>query len=200
MNFYSTDIINEMIDTSPLEDLIEEIEDFKAQMRYLCKKYALAFLGFQYINAVVDDEKNTVCFRCLNEVFDISNCPSIMVYRKVPKSDAVYYYILLICTSHKYKGQGFASQLLNDFVGRVRSEDSGIKRVDPENENFVVCSTDAKRPKKIVLSSIETAVTFYETYGFRWIPRQTLTDHPTLMRYEKWDKEKEYFIMELLVE
>jgi predicted GNAT family N-acyltransferase len=51
---------------------------------------------------------------------------------------------------------------------------------------------------KVVLSSVETAVTFYETYGFRWT-REPLTDHPTLMRYEKYEENKEYFILELSI-
>ena len=51
---------------------------------------------------------------------------------------------------------------------------------------------------KIILSSTEESVLFYESYGFRWT-RESLADHPLLMIYEKYEEEKEYFILELLV-
>jgi GNAT superfamily N-acetyltransferase len=208
--------MNEIIDTAPLETLIEELDDFKAHTKYLCKKYAMAFICFHYIDAVINDERVITVFRCLDQDrFNIMNCPSIMSYRKVAKPSCDEYYILLICTSRKYKGQGYASQLLNDFIDRIRGLESPkgsatevlievlteAKYEIPTSvdQNFVVQRTDAKRPKKIILSSVETAVTFYEEYGFKWTKRP-LSDYPVLMRYEKWDKEKEYFMMELDVE
>jgi hypothetical protein len=51
---------------------------------------------------------------------------------------------------------------------------------------------------KIVLSSLEEAVLFYENYGFRWT-RESLADHPFLMGYEKYEEKKEYFILEKIV-
>lgn len=51
---------------------------------------------------------------------------------------------------------------------------------------------------KIILSSVETAVLFYERYGFRWTI-DTLSDHPILMLTEKKEENKEYFIMEMLI-
>jgi len=192
--------MNDIIDTSPLDTLIEEIEDFKAHTKYLCKKYAMAFICFHYIDAVINDERVNTVFRCLDQDrFDIMNCPSIMSYRKVAKPSCDEYYILLICTSRKYKGQGYASQLLNDFIDRIRGSDKAVEIPTSTDQNFVVQSMDDKRHKKIILSSVETAVTFYEEYGFKWT-RKPLSDYPVLMRYEKWDKEKEYFMMELDVE
>jgi GNAT superfamily N-acetyltransferase len=193
--------MNDIIDTAPLETLIEDLEDFKAHTKYLCKKYAMAFVCFHYIDAVIADERVNTVFRCLDQDrFDIMNCPSIMSYRKIAKPSCDEYYILLICTSRKYKGQGYASQLLNDFIDRIRGSDKAKCEIPTSvDQNFVVQSTDAKRSKKIILSSVETAVTFYEEYGFRWT-KKPLSDYPVLMRYEKWDKEKEYFMMELDVE
>ena len=52
---------------------------------------------------------------------------------------------------------------------------------------------------KIVLSSLESAVLFYENYGFRWT-RESLDKHPVLMQYEKFEEKKEYFIMEYIIE
>jgi len=195
--------MNEIIDTAPLETLIEDLEDFKAHTKYLCKRYSAAFVCFHYIDAVITDERVNTVFRCLDQDrFDIMNCPSIMSYRKIAKPSCDEYYILLICTSRKYKGQGYASQLLNDFIDRIRTEvltETKYEIPTSVDQNFVVQSTDDKRSKKIILSSVETAVTFYEEYGFKWT-KKPLSDYPVLMRYEKWDKEKEYFMMELDVE
>jgi len=58
-----------------------------------------------------------------------------------------------------------------------------------------------KRPDlraKMVLSSVEDAVLFYENYGFRWT-RESLDKHRVLMQYESYHPEKEYFIMEYYV-
>jgi len=73
---------------------------------------------------------------------------------------------------------GYASGLIDDFVSHIRET--------------------VHDRCKIVLSSLETAVTFYEQYGFKWM-RTPLSDYPVLLRYELYEAEKEYFIMELRV-
>jgi GNAT superfamily N-acetyltransferase len=196
MNFYSKDIINDIIDTSPIEELIDKVEDFRAISKYLCHKYALGTIGPQYINAVVRDEKNLIAFHCLDQEFSIYNCPCLMVYRKVVEPVSINYYMLLICTQRQFKGQGYASKLLNGFVDRIRSEpDPRLSVLDASGSDCIY----AERPKKIILSSVETAVTFYETHGFKWT-RKCLTDYPFLMRYEIYEEGKEYFMMEMIVE
>ena len=90
----------------------------------------------------------------------------------------ICYYILFTCTKRSFRGQGYASRLLDELKQRIKEE----------NNNTVV-------PVKIILSSIEDAVTFYEDYGFRWT-RQSIKDYPILMKYEFYEKNKEYFILE----
>jgi hypothetical protein len=47
-----------------------------------------------------------------------------------------------------------------------------------------------------VLSSLDNVVSYYEHYGFK-MKSNNIMEHPLLMRYEKYEKDKDYFIMEL---
>lgn len=116
--------------------------------------------------------------------FSIDNCPVIMIYRKykVQEKEKVEtrYYILMLCTKPTFRNQGYASKLLDGFLEKIRKE------------------TIEKTNTKIILSSVETAVLFYEAYGFRWTTDK-LTDHFILTETEKKEDDKEYFIMEMVV-
>ena len=81
---------------------------------------------------------------------------------------------------------GYASMLLDKFIQVIKDE----KNQQPLPEQI---------PTKIVLSSVESAVLFYESYGFRWI-YANINSYSTLLEYEKFDQEKEYFIMELTIQ
>jgi len=183
MNFYSEDIINDIIDNESVENIVEKLDDFKALSRYIFLKYAGLSVGPGYTDAMVSNERNNMAFHCIDSVFEITNCPSIMVYRRFPKKETneIVYYILLICTKPKLKGMGYASKLLDGFIERVKQETKKY-----ENSKKIT----------IALSSVETAVTFYEEYGFKWT-RKSLKDHKPLMWFEAYDEAKEYFIMEL---
>ena len=183
MNFYSEDIINDIIDNSPLEELIDKIDEFRATNMYIFLKYAGTSIGPVYTNAMIKNERNSMAYHCLDMEFDIYNCPSIMVYRRFPNTETneIIYYILLICTKTKFKGMGYAKKLLDGFIERVKKDTE-----EERNEKKV----------KIALSSVEEAVTFYEGYGFKWT-RKSLIDHKPLTWFEAFDETKEYFIMEL---
>lgn len=183
MNFYSEDIINDMIDNSPLEEIVEKLDDFKATTRYIFLKYAGLSVGSIYTDAMVSNERNNMAFHCIDNEFEITNCPSIMVYRRFPRQDTneIIYYILLICTKSKFKGMGYASKLLDGFIERVKQETKKY---------------ESSKKITIALSSVETAVTFYEEYGFKWT-RKSLNEHMPLTWFEAYDESKEYFIMEL---
>jgi ribosomal protein S18 acetylase RimI-like enzyme len=110
----------------------------------------------------------------------------MLVYRKCKckskngTKNEIRYYILIACTKRKFRGQGYASKLIDGMVERIKKE----------NSDKSVC--------KIILSSVEESVLFYENYGFKWI-RESITDHPMLMRFERYEPKKEYFIMEYTV-
>jgi ribosomal protein S18 acetylase RimI-like enzyme len=183
MNFYSEDIINEIIDNEKTEDIIEKIDIFKQMVSYRIHLYAFKEIHYKYTNFLLADEQVKIAFYCLDLEFCLFNCPTMLMYRKYKdkKNDELKYYILLICTKRNYRNQGYASKLLDEFVERVKKENK-----------------DKNKKIKIILSSVEEAVLFYEAYGFRWT-RETLADHPLLMRYEKYEKEKEYFILEFVI-
>jgi ribosomal protein S18 acetylase RimI-like enzyme len=106
------------------------------------------------------------------------------MYRKYfyKEKNEINYYILLICTKYRFRSQGYGTKILDGFVERVKEE----TKIKPSTK------------VKIILSSLEEAVLFYEAYGFKWT-RESLADHPFLMLYEKYEEKKEYFILELLL-
>ena len=182
MNFYSEDIINNIIDVEEIENIIPKIEKFREDIVDLFCNYSHHVICPTYIISLLKDDTNKIVFRCIDTEFTIENCPSILIYHTYndkTKSEIIYY-ILMICTKNKFKKFGYASNLLDDFIKYIKSKKTIYKTI------------------KIVLSSVETAVTFYESYGFRWT-RESLTEHNTLMRYEKYDENKEYFILEMSI-
>ncbi len=183
MNFYSDDIINDIVDNSPLEELDDKIKSFREEILGMFVKYSYKSIAPSYIYNLLLDESNKSVFYCMDTKFDIYNCPSSMIYNRKYDSNKneITYYILLICTKPKFKGQGYASILLNGFIEYLKNKKSSQSATT-----------------KIVLSSTVYSVTFYESYGFKWT-RESLKDHPKLMQYEKFEEDKEYFIMELLL-
>lgn len=181
MNFYSEEIINKIID-GDIEQIIPKMEGLYYDTFRLFCSYAHHVICPNYILSLLLDTKNKIVFRCIDTEFNIENCPSILIYHKHynKTTNELAYYILMICTKPRFKKYGYASKMLDDFIGHIRQEHSEHKFNDV----------------KIILSSVESAVTFYETYGFRWT-REPITNHKTLMKYEKYDETKEYFILEL---
>ena len=186
MNFYSDKIINDIIDNKPIENIIDYIEGFIENSYNKITKYSIDSISYKYIYTILTNKKNIIAFYCMENEFAIDNCPSIAIYSKCKSkyNDEIRYYILLLCTKRKFRGQGYASKLLDDFIIRIKEENKN------KNEN--------KKNIKIILSSLEESVLFYESYGFKWT-REELVDHNVLMNYEKYDNNKEYFIMELIV-
>lgn len=186
MNFYSEDIIDDILNKGEEDDenVIEQIDSFKRLTNYSIQTYSSRDIHYKYTNHLLNDEKVKIAFYCMDLEFSIFNCPVILLYRKYfdRQSAEIKYYILLICTKRKFRNQGYASKLLDSFIERVKQENA--------NKN--------NRKIKIILSSTEESVLFYETYGFRWT-RETLTDHPLLLIYEKYEEKKEYFILELVI-
>lgn len=182
MNFYSNEIENQIIDNEPIEDILESIDTFKLQCKYVIMKHSARVIHYKYTNWLLNDPNVVIVFYCLDNEFCIYNCPSILIYRRVKYGDDIRYYVLFTCTVKKFRGQGYASKLLDELKIKIKNENAG--------------KTDKV---KIVLSSLEEAVLFYEAYGFRWT-RESITDHPLLMYYESYEEKKDYFIMELIID
>jgi GNAT superfamily N-acetyltransferase len=181
MNFYSDQLINNIIDTEPLDNIITAIEDFKKISKYFIMKQSIRYIHHNYTMSILSDDKNIVAYYCMDNEFAIDNCPSILIYRKSMKNNEKIYYVLFTCTVRKFRGQGYASKLLTGFIERVREENKWSNKVI-----------------KIILSSLDTAVLFYEEYGFRWT-KESINKHPTLMKYEAYEESKDYYIMELVI-
>lgn len=181
MNFYSDDIINDIIDHSSLENMMEELEILKNKIRNLLHNFSGNDIQSNYIDVLLGNERNKIVFYCIDFEFRIDNCPVMMIYRKTRNyKDEIRYYILMLCTKPKFRNQGYASRLLDGFIEKIKKD----------------TSTEIKT--KIILSSIESAVLFYESYGFKWTI-DTLSDHAILMETEKKEEGKEYFIMEWII-
>jgi len=184
MNFYSEDIINNIIDNEEIENILDKIYIFKETIKYLFQLYSFHNIHYRYTQHLLKDKRIQYAFYCMDFEFSIYNCPTMMMYRKYNdnENNEIKYYILLICTKFKFRNQGYASKLLDGFIERIKEEKKQT------NEKKI----------KIILSSVEEAVLFYESRGFRWT-RETLTDHKLLMNYEKYEEGKEYFILELCI-
>jgi len=194
MNFYSDVIINDIIDNQPLDTVLESIETFGEECFNAIAKYSHHNIHPKYIFNVLSNAKNIIAFHCIDNdsKFSLKNCPSMLVYRKckIKCNDTekveIRYYVLIACTKRKFRNQGYASKLLDGFIQRIKKENEcNQPEAQPQDHPPTI---------KIILSSVEESVLFYESYGFKWT-RESITDHPMLMRFERYEPKKEYFIM-----
>jgi ribosomal protein S18 acetylase RimI-like enzyme len=86
---------------------------------------------------------------------------------------------MVISTDREFRGQGYATKLLNGFVERVREE-----------------TKNSSKNVKIVLSSLDEVVSYYQKYGFE-VADCSFDNYPYFKYFEKYDDEKLCTIMEL---
>jgi ribosomal protein S18 acetylase RimI-like enzyme len=183
MLFLLNDIINYIIDNEEIDELLEKVENTYQEVVVMFYNYSKFTISFSYTKNLLLNQENKVALYCIGDEFSVDNCPSSLIYnRHVKNEDEIIYYIMIIITKYRFRGLGYASLLLDEFIELVRNENKYNK----------------EKSIKIVLSSLETSVTFYEKYGFRWT-RESLIDHPLLTYYEKYQEGKEYFILELKI-
>jgi predicted GNAT family N-acyltransferase len=183
MIFYSDKIIDEIIDNNELDEIIDKTDEFKNEIEMIFTYFAYPKISLDYIQNLLKFESNKSAFYCMDDTFDIRNCPSCMIYSKQNKkgSNEIIYYIMMICTQKKFTNMGYATALLNGFLDRVKQE-----------------SYSSSKKTKIVLSSVDEVVSYYQKYGFEVVD-YTLENYPYLMYFEKYDDTKLYTIMELNV-
>jgi ribosomal protein S18 acetylase RimI-like enzyme len=181
MIFYSDKIEASIIDNNEIDVITDKIDQFKADIDMLFTYFTFSIIGLDYIKNLLMFKSNKVAFYCMDDEFDIRNCPSAMIYSKQTRNtgDTIIYYIMVICTQRRFKQMGYATSLLNQFIEKVRQD-----------------TIDSKKPVKIVLSSIDNVVSYYQNYGFEVVD-YTLENYPYLLAFEKYDKSKIYTIMEL---
>jgi hypothetical protein len=185
MIFYSDELITNIIDTADVNTMLDEIEQFIRNVRYVVTKYSIHTISHHYSNAALSNVDNVIVFYCFDQEFSLTNCPSIMIYNRHfdKTNNEMVYYVLFTCTKRGFRNMGYASKLFDGLKERIVKEQQKRPHLRP----------------KMVLSSLEEAVLFYENYGFRWT-RESLDKHPVLMQYETYHPEKEYFIMEYYIE
>jgi hypothetical protein len=185
MIFYSDEIINHMIDTGDVNTMIDEIKQFIETTRFIITRYSIHSISHNYTDTVISSGENVVVYYCFDDEFSIFNCPSLMIYNRYydKQTQEIIYFVLLTCTKNGFRNMGFASKLFDGLKERICKEKKKYKNIR----------------SKMVLSSLETSVIFYENYGFRWT-RESLDKYSLLMQYETYEANKEYFIMEYYVE
>jgi GNAT superfamily N-acetyltransferase len=181
MIFFSDDIRNEIVDNSPLEEIMDKLEEFRNDNEMIFTYFNYGSIGIDYIENLLKYESNKVAYYCNDEKFVIRSCPSCMIYSKQnnKNSDTIMYYIMVISTDREFRGQGYATKLLNGFVERVREE-----------------TKNSSKKVKIVLSSLDEVVSYYQKYGFE-VADCSFDNYPYFKYFEKYDDEKLCTIMEL---
>lgn len=174
MIFYSEDIIKGL-------ETQEQLDAFHADVEMIFTYFAYPKISLDYIYALLKCKTNRVAFYCMDDVFDIRNCPSCMIYSI---ADCSYnYYILMICTHRRFKSMGYATMLLDGFIESVKHSNT---------------EKNADEKTKIILSSVDAAVSYYQCRGFEVVD-DSLENYPELMRFEKFEKDKMYSVMEMMV-
>jgi ribosomal protein S18 acetylase RimI-like enzyme len=184
MIFYSDKIKANIVDNNELDVIADKLDQFKEDIAMLFTYFTFSVIGLDYTNNLLKYKSNRVAFYCMDDdEFNIRNCPSAMIYSKQTRNTggAIIYYIMIICTQRRFKNLGYATALLNGFVEKIREE-----------------TVDAVVPVKVVLSSIDEAVSYYQKYGFEVVDC-TMENYPYLARFENYDETKMYTIMELNV-
>ena len=181
MIFFSDDIKNKIIDERPVDEIMERLEQFKEDVEMIFTYFNYGSIAIDYIQNLLKYETNKTAFYCTEDNFVIRSCPSCMIYSKQNKknSDTIMYYLMVISTDKEFRGQGYATALLNGFVEKVKRETVG-----------------SKKKVKIVLSSLDEVVSYYQKYGFEAVDC-SFENYPYLQQFEKYDEEKMYTIMEL---
>ena len=181
MIFFSEDIKNKIVDTTPLDEIMDKLEELKNDVQMIFTYFNYGSIGIDYIENLLKYESNRIAFYCTEDTFVIRSCPSCMIYSKQNKknSDTIMYYIMVISTDKEFRGQGYATKLLNGFVEKVKDE-----------------TKTSPKKVKIVLSSLDEVVSYYQKYGFEVVDC-SFENYPYFKYFEKFDEEKIYTVMEL---
>ena len=182
--FTNTDIIQYIANTETNKNIYKKtVNHFKKSFQLFQSFHCN--INHNYIEGLFADEENEIVYYSMDQDltnFDINNSPCALIYQQEDTETSRLYYILLICTKRKMQNAGYASMLLKEFLEKITQS-----------------NTHNEKPTKILLSSLETAVTYYEKMGFKWKYTDKITDHEVLTNYEKVEDDKEYFIMEYVL-
>ena len=97
MIFFGKDIVNNLVDTTPIEELANKLEEYENDLEMIFTYFAYKSIDINYINNLLKYKSNQVAFYCMDNEFDVRSCPSCMIYSK-QVSNVITYYIMIICT------------------------------------------------------------------------------------------------------
>jgi len=180
MIFFSDDISNEIIDNCKLDEIFNKLTEFKNDVKMIFTYFNYSVISIDYINNLLNYESNKTAFYCIDNNFDIRNCPSCMIYSKqnIKGTDEIIYYIFVISTQRRFRKLGYATMLLDGFVERIKNE-----------------TINSNKKVKIVLSSLDEVVSYYQNYGFEVVD-YSFENYPYLQFFEKCDDKNIYTVME----
>jgi len=128
-----------------------------------------------YIYELFAGNNRIILYSIDNSFVDVRNCPCGLIYKADKKDDEINIYIMFIATKYKYRKTGYASVFIREFIDFIKTQYLG------KSEKI-----------SIILDSIETAVTFYEHFGFKWTT--TESKHNTIFHIDE-SNINEHFIM-----
>jgi ribosomal protein S18 acetylase RimI-like enzyme len=178
---YQEDIITTIEELSPPDDLDENLRYYAKSVIRFYKKITKD-LNYVYIIGLLENEENKIVFYNLNTnpIFDFDGCASSIIYNIVTSNNRLTCYILVLNTTPKYRNNGYATKLLNEFADDIKKKYSEFTDI------------------RFVLSATDESFTFYEKNNFVLL-EDDLTAHPILSKYEKYDKRKLYYIFERIL-
>ncbi len=171
MLYYSDDIINNIIDSSTDDELIDNVQQFKNDIDMLFTYFAYPDISLDYVQSLLKHKSNKCAFWQIDntESFCIRSCASAIIYG-IYKNKC---YLMLVCTQAEHKQKGYATKLLRQFIQDMRSKVSSI-----------------------LLSSVDYAVSYYQHIGFEAVDFD-LKNYPYLQHFEAGSESKITTIMEM---
>ncbi len=88
---------------------------------------------------------------------------------------------MVISTHFEYRNKGYGKALLDGFIERIKNE-----------------TKNSKKKVKIILSSLDEVVSYYQKYGFEVVDC-SFDNYPYLRSFEIYEEDKIYTIMEYLI-
>ena len=88
MIFFSEDIKNKIVDTTPLDEIMDRLEEFKNDVQMIFTYFNYGSIGIDYIENLLKYESNKMAFYCTEDTFVIRSCPSCMIYSKQNKKNS----------------------------------------------------------------------------------------------------------------
>lgn len=131
-----------------------------------------------YIYDLLANRSNKIILYSINNLdnFELENCPCGLIYNyKKVTDNEINVCIMMISTKYNCRKYGYASTFINEFITFIENKLKNFKTIN------------------ILLDSLESAVTFYEHIGFKWIiPNDEISD---MLSIKKETKLEEHFIM-----